>query len=50
MPGPDEVKETQLVNAQIYDFMQLAQRPSEKLLAEFWTGTKPENLELPVVQ
>ena len=50
LPGPDEVKETQLVNAQIYDFMQLAQRPSEKLLAEFWTGTKPENLELPVVQ
>ncbi len=50
LPDPDEVKATQLINARIYDFMQLAQRPSEQLLAEFWTDAKAENLELPSVQ
>lgn len=49
LPDPDAVKEVQLVNAQIYDFMQLAQRPSRELLAEFWTDTRPESLELPEV-
>lgn len=49
LPDPDKVKQGIMDSRAVYEFMQLAQTPSQQLLNEFWLDTSPENLQEPKV-
>lgn len=49
LPDPDSVRQTMKFNWEVYDFMQLAQKPSRQLLEEYWVKTSSNNLQMPVV-
>ena len=49
LPEPDRVREMMKLNWEVYDFMQLAQKPSQQVLNEYWVKTSERNLRLPEV-
>lgn len=46
-PSNDEIEKKMDENWKIYDFMQLAEKPSQNLINNYWNNTSKENLELP---
>lgn len=49
LPDPDSVKKMLKLNWEVYDFMQLAQKPSQQVLDEYWVKTSERNLQMPEV-
>lgn len=48
LPTNDAVKARMNENWKIYDFMQIAQTPSHKLMAQFWNNSTEESKKLPL--